>query len=106
MRCVSGQRTVVRVGSNAVACLYAIVSVCWYSAVHTWNKQMTRDMTVADLEKALQAKRAKLDDFLANRARMRFELDGLDEQNQGLAGKPLTESGPPPAVVVQDTRSG
>ena len=47
----------------------------------------TTELTVADLEKALQAKRSKLDDLLAKRAKMRFELDGLEEQIVGLVGK-------------------
>ena len=55
----------------------------------------TTELTVADLEKALQAKRSKLDDLLAKRAKMRFELDGLEEQIVGLVGKPQTESDTP-----------
>lgn len=56
---------------------------------------MAQEMTVADLEKALQAKRSRLDNLLAKRAKMRFELDGLEEQIQELAGKPLTDSDAP-----------
>ena len=56
---------------------------------------MTQELTVADLEKALQAKRSKLDDLMSKRAKMRFELDGLEEQIQRLAGMPLTESDTP-----------
>ena len=52
----------------------------------------TTDLTVADLEKALQAKRSKLDDLITKRAKLHFELSGLEEQIRLLAGTPLTES--------------
>ena len=55
----------------------------------------TTALTVADLEKALQAKRSKLDDLLTKRAKMKFELDGLEEQIVSLAGPPPTDSDVP-----------
>ena len=58
----------------------------------TGETMSTTDLTVADLERALQAKRSKLDDLLAKRAKMRFELDGLEEQIIGLAGKETSDA--------------
>ncbi len=57
-----------------------------------------RDLTVAQLEKLLLAKKSKLEDLVVKRDKLRQELSSLDEQIQSLGGgespAPADEEGP------------
>ncbi len=57
-----------------------------------------RDLTVAQLEKLLLAKKSKLEDLVVKRDKLRQELNSLDEQIQSLGGgespAPADEEGP------------
>ena len=57
-----------------------------------------RDLTVAQLEKLLLAKKSKLEDLVVKRDKLRQELSSLDEQIQSLGGgespAPAGEEGP------------
>jgi hypothetical protein len=50
-----------------------------------------RDLTVAQLEKLLQAKKSKLEDLVVKRDKLRTELSNLDQQIRGLGGEESPE---------------
>ncbi len=56
--------------------------------------KVVKEMTVAQLEQALDKKRTKLDTLLGRREQLQKQLDRVDKQIQGLAGRVPLEGVP------------
>ena len=55
-----------------------------------------RDLTVAQLEKLLLAKKSKLEDLVVKRDKLRSELSSLEDQIRGLGGSEAPDAEAPP----------